>query len=299
MKSVRWSGLRVLDGAGGSTNPRHAPTVLRRMLGLRLGQLRKERGLTQQEVGERIWASGSKVSRIESGVCGLDQRDVIGLLTFYGVTDPAEHDKYLALMQLGQRPGWWHRDSDSLPKGFELLSLESAARTIRCYEPTVVPELLQTPEYARAALRLRYPNRPNDEIEQLLAVRLQRQQILHREHPPYLWILVEESALRKQIGGPTVWHDQITRLQQAIATDHIIVQIVGEEVCGPVVAGCGYVYLRFIERQLPDIVCVAQPTSTLYLEGTKDIDCYMEIANRLAVQAMRPDQSAKRLHALC
>ncbi|WP_232542236.1 helix-turn-helix domain-containing protein [Nocardia bovistercoris] len=269
------------------------------MLGLRLQQLRRERGLTQQQVGERIWASGSKISRMESGMGGLDQRDVLGLLKFYGVTDVVEHDKYLALIRLGEQPGWWHRDSDLLPKGFELLSLESAARTIRCYEPAVIPELLQTPEYARATLRLRYPHRSKAEIEQSLAVRLQRQRILHGENPPYLWTLIEESALRKQIGGIAVWREQIDRLRQAIESEHIIVQIVGKQVCGPAIAGGGFVYLRFIERLLPDVVCVSQPTSTLYLEGYTDIRSYLTIADRLAVEAMRPGETAERLRALC
>ncbi|MFI6044060.1 helix-turn-helix domain-containing protein [Nocardia sp. NPDC051321] len=285
-------------GAQDNTNIGDVPTVLRRMLGSRLQQLRKERKLTQQDVGAGIHTSAPTISRIESGMVGLRTCDVIKLLEFYGVTDPEEHDRYLSLVRLGNRPGWWHRDSDSLPKGFELLNLESAARTIRCYEPAVVPELLQTPEYARAALRLRYPERPEGELDRLLEVRLRRQEILGRPGAPYLWILVEESALRRPIGGITVWRNQIERLGEAIQTANIVMHVVGDEVCGQAIAGSAFLYLRFNEPQLPDVVCVSQPTSTLYLESWEDIKRYRYIADLLAMRAARPSETASRLESL-
>ncbi|WP_338767123.1 helix-turn-helix transcriptional regulator [Nocardia vulneris] len=285
-------------GTRGSINIGDVPTVLRRMLGLRLQQLRKERGLTQHEVGRQLYWTGSKVSRIESGMVGLNRPDVVELLHCYGITDPEEHDRYLSLVQLGNRPGWWHSDSDSLPKGFELLSLEGAARTIRCYEPAIIPDLLQTPEYARAALCLRNPYRPDAEIDQLLAVRLQRQQILYRDNPPYLWILVEENALRRQIGGAAVWRAQLGYLARCIEREHIVIQIVDEAAFGPAIVDSAFVYLRFAETLLPDVVCIAQPTSTLYLEGRDHIVRYLNIAETLAQQSARPSETGRLLQTL-
>lgn len=281
-----------------STSVGDVPTVLRRMLGLRLQQLRRELGLTQQEVGEKVWASGSKISRIESGLVRLDRDGVVELLTFYGVSDPSEHDKYLSLVDLGSRPGWWHRDSDSLPKGFELLNLESAAHLIRCYEPAVVPELLQTPEYARAALQLAYPGRSDAEIDRLLTVRLRRQQILGHDDSPQLWTLVERSALHRRIGGDQIWRNQLDHLARMSREPRISVQIVGDAACGPARAGGAFVYLRFVGGQLPDIVCVTQPTSTLYLEGRNDINQYLQLSNLLAIQATRPRDARGSIEAL-
>ncbi|MGW0324754.1 helix-turn-helix domain-containing protein [Nocardia sp. NPDC003183] len=281
-----------------STSVGDVPTVLRRMLGLRLQQLRREQCLTQQEVGEKVWASGSKISRIESGLVRLDRNGVVELLAFYGVSDPSEHDKYLSLVDLGSRPGWWHRDSDSLPKGFELLSLESAAHLIRCYEPAVVPELLQTPEYARAALQLAYPGHPEAEINRLLTVRLRRQQILGHVDSPHLWTLVEESALQRRIGDDQIWRNQLEHLARMSREPRISVQIVGDAACGPARAGSAFVYLRFVDRQLPDIVCVTQPTSTLYLEGENDINRYLQVANLLAVEATKPRDASGSIEKL-
>ncbi|CAM4448068.1 helix-turn-helix transcriptional regulator [Nocardia ninae] len=281
-----------------STNIGDVPTVLRRMLGLRLQQLRKELGLTQHEVGRQLYRTGSKVSRIESGMVGLNRLDVVELLNCYGVTDPEEHDRYLSLVQLGNRPGWWHSDSDSLPKGFELLSLEAAARTIRCYEPAVVPDLLQTPEYARAALCLRNPARPVHEIDKQLEVRLQRQQILHRDNPPYLWILVEESALRRQIGGIAVWRAQLEYLARCIQKENIVIQIVDQTAFGPAIMDSAFVYLRFAETLLPDVVCISQPTSTLYMEGQDNIVRYLDIAETLARHSARQSETPRLLQAL-
>ncbi len=262
------------------------------MLGLRLQQLRKDVGLTQQDVGEKVWASGSKISRIESGMVRLDRTGVVELLRFYGVTDVSEHEKYLSLVELGTRPGWWHRDSDSLPKGFELLNLESAAQLIRCYDPAVVPDLLQTPEYARSALQLSNPGRPAEEIDRLLAVRLRRQRILDSPDAPQLWVLIEEAALRRQIGGSTIWREQLDHLAQMSQRPRVTVQIVSDECFGPARAGGAFVYLRFFDGHLPDIVCVSQPTSTLYLEDIEDISRYLQIADFLAVFASQPPDAA-------
>lgn len=285
-------------GTRGITDIGDVPTVLRRMLGLRLQQLRKERGVTQHEVATQLYCNASKVSRIESGMVGLNRPDLVELLTCYGVIDPEEHDRYLSLVQLGNRPGWWHSDSDSLPKGFELLSLEGAARTIRCYEPGVVPDLLQTPEYARAALRLRHPHRTGAEIDELLAVRLRRQQILNRDPPPYLWVLVEESALRRQIGGVTVWRAQLEYLARRIQQDNIVVQIVDEAAFGPAIVDSAFVYLRFVETLLPDVVCISQPRSTLYMEDQNNIARYLQIADLLAAQSARPRETERLLRTL-
>lgn len=300
MKAERWAGSwEVGEVHRNGSLSGETPTVLRRMLGLRLKEMRQRVGLTQAKAGEGIYASGSKVSRMESGQGSFAASDVIRLLEIYGVADPEEHDRYLELIELGEQPGWWHRDSDALPKGFELRCLEPEARTIRCYEPTAVPELLQTPRYAEATLRRKHPNCSEAEIKRLLELRIQRQQILAGEKPPYLWILVEESALRTPIGGRAVWRDQIEQLHLAARADHIVIQIVGEDVRGPVIAGGGFVYLRFIERRLPDVVCVSQLTSMLYFEGRSDIDSYLAIVNHLAVEAMRPAESIEWLRALC
>ncbi|MFG1796653.1 helix-turn-helix domain-containing protein [Nocardia sp. NPDC049149] len=269
------------------------------MLGLRLQQLRKDLGRTQEYVGEETRMSASTISRIESGAwSSLDRRGLIRLLTYYGITDTHEHEKYLSLVQLGTRPGWWHRDSDFLPKGFELFNLESAARTIRCYEPAVVPELLQTAEYARAALRLRYPGYSGDKIEWLLEVRLRRQEILASAEPPFLWIVVEESALRRPIGGTTVWRKQIDHLEQMLEAENIRIHIVGDAACGPAVVGHAFMYIRFTDRRLPDVVCISQPTSTLYMGDRKDVDRYLLIAEQLALMAARPSAAVPRLRAL-
>src|SRR6266568_7540318 len=123
------------------------PTVRRRELGALLRALRNERGLTVEQVAERLLCSPSKVSRMETGHGVATLRDVRDLCELYGVTDEAERNRMTRLAREGKQQGWW--------QGYDLpystyVGLEAEAVSIRTFQPSVVPGLLQTEEYARA-----------------------------------------------------------------------------------------------------------------------------------------------------
>src|SRR2546421_2397623 len=85
------------------------PTVLRMLLGAHLRRLREERGVTREDAGWEIRASESKISRMELGRVGFKERDIADLLSMYGVEDPDERNRLLALARDANSPGWWHR----------------------------------------------------------------------------------------------------------------------------------------------------------------------------------------------
>jgi transcriptional regulator with XRE-family HTH domain len=148
-----------------TAQPAGGPTVLRRLLGAQLRRLRERQGITREEAGYAIRASGSKMSRLELGRVGFKERDVADLLTLYGVTDDTDRDTLLALAQDANSPGWWHRYGDVLPGWFETyVGLEEAAALIRTYELQFIPGLLQTEEYARAVISLGNSASPTEEI---------------------------------------------------------------------------------------------------------------------------------------
>ncbi|MCW2946149.1 MAG: hypothetical protein JWR24_2866 [Actinoallomurus sp.] len=279
-----------------TAQPAGGPTVLRRLLGAQLRRLRERQGITREEAGYAIRASGSKMSRLELGRVGFKERDVTDLLTLYGVTDESDRETLLALAQDANSPGWWHRYGDVLPGWFETyVGLEEAAALIRTYEVQFIPGLLQTEEYARAVISLGNSTAPPSEIEQRVSLRITRQQLLSRGGGPRLWAVVDEAALRRPIGGPEVMRGQIERLIEATKLPGVILQVLPFRVGGHTAEAGAFTILRFPESDLPDVVYVEQLTSALYLDRRDDVDSYMEAMERLCVVSAPPDSTAEIL----
>ena len=85
-----------------------SPTVLRILLGAQLRRLREARRLSLEDAGNVIRASHSKISRLETGRVGFKDRDIVDLLTFYGVTDEKDREALRSLAARANSPGWWH-----------------------------------------------------------------------------------------------------------------------------------------------------------------------------------------------
>jgi transcriptional regulator with XRE-family HTH domain len=265
------------------------PTATRMVLGVLLRRLRESRNISLERAGEAIRASQSKISRLELGRTGFRLRDVVDLYELYGVTDRAERATLLGLARQANAPGWWHGYSDVVPHWFEAyLGLEQAAAVIRTYEVQFVPGLLQTAEYARAVIRLGHHHCPESEIERRVALRMHRQEILRHPRPPYLWVVIDEAALRRPIGGAAVMFAQLQHLIDLSELPHVTIQLMPFHAAGHAAAGGPITLLRLPEPELPDMVYLEQLTSALYPEKRGDIDYYRDIMNRLATQAERP-----------
>jgi hypothetical protein len=195
---------------------RGGPTVLRMILGRQLRKLREKAGLSLAEAAEKIYMTEWTVRRMEDATGGLKPIKVKGLLMAYGVTDVREIDAFLALVREASKPGWWHNYADVLPNWFrESVGFEEAADLIRAYEPQCVPGLLQTEGYARALIMIGFPDAIPDETERRVALRMARQSLLVRPDSPHLWAVLDESVLRRPVGGRDVMRGQLTRLPAA------------------------------------------------------------------------------------
>ncbi|WP_432278146.1 helix-turn-helix domain-containing protein [Nocardia carnea] len=299
MRSALETAASTGSGATARTAVEGGPTVLRMVLGGRLRRLREASGLSREQAGDHIRGSDSKISRLELGRTSIRERDLVDLLQLYGITDAEELAAFQELARQANTSGWWHRDNDWLPKWFDMyLGLEQAAQVIRCYEPRAVPELLQTPDYARALLTLAHPGETTEAIERRVALRIRRQHILNRPHPPHLWLIVEEAALIRRIGGSRTWSAQIDRLLAAAKQPHVTVQVLADHVGGPAMTDGAFTYLRFAEADLPDIVYLQQLTGALYLDKQADLDAYRSVANQLSVHAAPPEYTPGLLAAL-
>jgi hypothetical protein len=269
------------------------------LLGIQLRRLREAKGITREAAGYEIRGSESKISRMELGQVGFKERDIIDLLTLYGIDDERERAELLLMVHNANRPGWWHRYNDLLPSWFQsYLGLEAAASLIRTYEIQFVPGLLQTEEYARAVILLGYADAMPEEIERRVRLRLDRRKILTRANPPQLWAVVDEAALRRPIGGRAVMHNQIEYLIEMTRLPQIRLQVVPFNVGGHAAAGGAFTILRFPDHDLPDVVYLEQLTGALYLDKREDVDEYAGAMGRLSIEAIPPARTAEILEQI-
>jgi transcriptional regulator with XRE-family HTH domain len=282
-----------------AAEPRGGPTVLRMLLGIQLRRLREAKGLTPEQAGYEIRASRSKISRVEHGRVGFKERDVADLLTLYGVVDEDERSRMLALALQANNQGWWAKYDDVMPDWFEsYVGLEQATSLIRTYELQFVPGLFQTEAYAHAVTVLGHRAAPASEIERRVSLRMQRQELLAREDTPRLWAVIDESALRRPVGGREVMRAQLRRLIDVAEFARVTLQVMPFSRGGHPAAGGSFTVLRFAEPDLPDIVYMDQLTSALYLDRRDEVDHYMEVMNRLSAEAETPADSASLLRKI-
>ncbi len=284
---------------GITAHPGSGPTVPRRLLGAQLRRLREERGITLEDAGEVIRASGSKMSRLETGRVGFKERDISDLLTFYEVTDFRQRAALLELARNASSHGWWHDYSDVLPAWFEAyIGLEEAATSIRTYEIQFVPGLLQTEDYARAVTLLGHQGAPSTEIDQRVALRMGRQKLLTGRQPTHLWAVLDEAVLRRPAGRPGVMRRQLLHLLNAAERPNVTIQIIPFSVGAHAAAGGPFSILRFAERDLPDVVYLEQLTSALYLDKRETVDHYMAVMDRLCLEAAPAASTSRVLNAI-
>jgi hypothetical protein len=273
-------------------------TVRRMLLGAHLRRLREAKGITRAEAGYTIRASESKMSRLELGRVAFKERDVSDLLMYYGVTDPEQRDAVLVLVQEANRPGWWREYEDVMPGWFQnYIGLEEAAGAVRTYETHFVPGLLQTPEYARAVLASTMPPLSGRDLERGVTLRMTRQRVLTREHPLRVWAVVDEGALRRQVGDEHVYRGQLEHLLELAERPNVAFQVLPLRT-GVHAGGGAFTILRFSDADLPDVVYVEQLVSALYIDKVEHVERYTEVMDRLSVQALTPEASAELVSKL-
>jgi hypothetical protein len=272
--------------------PGGGATVRRMLVGAQLRRLRTEQGITREQAGEAIRASAWKIHRLENGLVGFKDRDIVDLLGLYGITDPDEVAALVTLAREANAPSWWSRYSDLLPPWVRAyIDLESAASLIRTYENQLVPGLLQTEDYLRAVIVGGHLGDSAEDVERRVALRMGRQALLTRTDGFMLWAVVEEAALRRPVGGRKVLRVQLERLIEATALPTVTLQVVPFSVSAHAAMVGAFSILRFPDPDLPDVVYVEYLTSALYLDKRSDVDAYTAVMSRLEVVSAPPHQT--------
>ncbi|MFD9303538.1 helix-turn-helix domain-containing protein [Streptomyces sp. NPDC060048] len=265
------------------------PTVRRRRLGAELRRLRLACGLTSTQVAERLLISQPKISHLENGRRAIKPRDVRDLCALYGVTDPRAVDSLMRMATESDQQGWWVACGE-VPYAV-YIGLETEASSLRTYEPLVIPGLLQTPAYARAVIEETIPQATPEQITVRHEVRLRRQSRAHHPARPFrLWVVLDESALRRVVGSPQIMREQLEYLHRLGAQPHITVQVLPHSAgAHPGVTG------QFSILDFPDAatgtVYLERFTSDLYLEKRSDVQQYRIMYDHLQAQALNLEQT--------
>ncbi|MCM2577557.1 helix-turn-helix domain-containing protein [Streptomyces meridianus] len=197
------------------TQPKHVDpyTSPKAFYGAELRRLREAAGLSQEQLGERVFCSGTYVGQFESAT-RRPQPDVSRL--FDEVLGCGEHFRRLCELA---------RQSQHAEYFADAAELEKLARTISEYAPMLVPGFLQTEAYARALTRATLPLAADEDVEGHVRTRMQRAQLLTLPTAPKLWEIIHEAALRVPVGGPKVMHEQLLALAEGIRSRRFLVQV--------------------------------------------------------------------------
>jgi transcriptional regulator with XRE-family HTH domain len=281
---------------------RGSPSVRGRRLAAELRRLRERTGLTGEEVAHQLGWSGSKVSRIELHRIGVKRNDVRDLLDLYGVTD-THRNELLALADESKQRNWLEVVTANLaPEHAEYFHAEAEARSIWNWEPQVVPGLLQTPEYARAVIQLwlkMFPG-PQKEADRRVEARLVRQQLLTRDPPLELSVVIDESVLHRRFGDRAVMHQQLLRLAEASELPNVSVRIHLLDGADSPLPTAAFSFMQFPQvHDVPmnDIVSVEHLDGSFYIEEEEQTFRYRVAFEYLTGKSLDPAQSRALIRA--
>ncbi|MGY5053001.1 helix-turn-helix domain-containing protein [Streptomyces sp. 900105755] len=265
---------------------RAAPTVGQVVLGKRLQELREAAGLGRDEAARVLRVAQATVRRMEMAEVALKIPYIQVLLETYGVAEE-EQAAFIRLAEEANQPGWWQRFHDVLPDWFSLyVSLEGAARVVRSYEPHFLPGLLQTEAYARAVMESGTIGHSDPTaVERHVALRMTRQRLLEQDDPPHLWVIMDETVLRRPAGDAEVMREQVDKLLAYVERDRITLQL-AEFASGPHPGTYApFTLFRFAEPELPDMVFTEYLTGALYLDSRDEVGAHLEVLDHMTARA--------------
>lgn len=277
------------------------PVVGRRLLA---GDLRRHRltaRLTIEDVARHLECSPAKVSRLETGAVKVGVQDLRALLELYDVTG-SERDGLFALVRQSRTRGWWQEFADVVPAGSaRFYGLEDGASRIDQHTTSLIPGLLQTEAYAGALIGS-VPDIPAELAARRVALRMRRQQLLDRDEPPQLHVVLDEAVLWRSIGGPVVMVEQLQRLLELSRRPNVSLQVLEFEQGAHPAAGVSFTVFGFGDPPGEPVVFREQLDANSFLDDPDQVAVYtgaLEQAARVAADEVRSHELiSDRLAAL-
>lgn len=272
------------------------PPVRRRLLGAALRRYREGLGYRLDDAARVLECNRSKISRIESGQRGIRARDLRDLLTEYGVGEQ-EQRTLAAFAQSPRARGWWQPYADILPSGWlDYLITETAASQIQAYQAQLVPDLLQTPEYASAVIGAD-PAVPAGAYDLVLEAMLTRQQVVLGERQTELTVVIGEATLHQVVGGAGIMRAQFARLAEMSDTcPQITIQVLPFACGAHLAVGSGSLsILQFADAPSLGVVHLPGPYGGICLDSPPDVTSHTRAFTLLKAAALTPAATAQLL----
>ncbi|MGW6276812.1 helix-turn-helix domain-containing protein [Kribbella sp. NPDC055071] len=279
------------------------PTVRLRRLAAEMKALRAEAQLTREQVQEQTGVNQGTLWRIEKGQAKPHNGTLETLCDLYGVDD-SRRTELIELARGAKYPGWLRQfrqyPDDSAGSYAAYISFEYEAKASHNYESLFIPGLLQTEEYARATMVDGW-SMEAEAIERRVELRMERQILLTRKRegrdPLEFWAVVDEAALRREVGGPAVMRAQLGRLLEMGERANITLQVIPfDKGAYPGMSG-SFVRLNF-GALAPDIVCVEGLAGHIFLELEAELDRFSLAFDHLRAMALSPRDSGALIAAL-
>jgi transcriptional regulator with XRE-family HTH domain len=287
--------------------------VRRRLVGGALRRYRENVGYALEDAARVLECDRSKISRIETGQRGIRPKELRELLTEYGVPE-GEQGALVAIASRGGQRGWWQPYADIFSEAYlDYVIMESAAAEIMAYEAQLVPDLLQTDDYARAIAAAEPGYTTEEQREYAVAAKAVRRQVVLNsgsqqpegsEGPKgsggpgrRLRVILGEGALHQAVGGPAVLAGQLGHLVQlAEDSPDLTIQVLPFTAGAHAAAGSGSLaILRFPDAPSLGVVYLEALSGGVYLEGQADVARYTRAFALLSASALSAQDSLRLL----
>jgi transcriptional regulator with XRE-family HTH domain len=279
------------------------PVIQSALLRAELVRLRKERGLTQQQVAGAMEWSPSKLIRVEGGFSAITKVDLDALLTEYSVTSESHRERLHTLNRGAKEPGWWDAyKNDASTEYLSYVGFEAGAAYIRQFQIGVVPGLLQTADYAAVVTAV--VSVEPDKVGPLVRLRLQRQsELAHRSVPPRQYFVLDEGVIRRHVGikrNRAIMPSQLLSIADRVERDPLVtVRVIPFEAGAHLGIIDEFTLLEFEEAGLPDVLVFDANRSPVMISGNDPrVAEYTEAFEELLEDALSAEESIKRLRTV-
>ncbi|MBW8739042.1 MAG: helix-turn-helix domain-containing protein [Streptomyces turgidiscabies] len=290
---VRSVAVQTGAEAKGDTLPAGGkPTVRSRRLGATLRQYRLAARLDQEHAAEALGCSKAKISRVETGISAARVGDVRVLLDLYEVEDRNVYMKLEQLARDSNKRGWWLKYPQVSNKEWyaDFVSLEADASYIRTYHPVFIPGLLQTGDYLRTLVSSGPTVHPPEVIDEMVAVRQTRRQIIKEGGAQYAAV-IWEPALTAPMPSSKIHRDQLLHILDVAQRQNVSIQVLPFSAWQAAHLAPYFVMFSFGPEPAPEAVAYDTTTTTMILEDLEEMAYHARVFEYLRSAALPPDQS--------
>ncbi|WP_459547227.1 helix-turn-helix domain-containing protein [Nocardia sp. X0981] len=268
-----------------------------RRLSVLLLEMREDAELSKEEVSARTGINVTTLYRIETAQARPQRRTLMTMLDLYGV-EAARRQEALELLSDAQKPGMSRPYEASLSEVYAAyINFESVALSARHYQTSFIPGLLQTEQYAMAVIDTCMPKLEASDLERRARARMDRAAVLAKDEPLELWVVLDEAAIRRVVGGPEIMSGQLRRLAEATKRKNVILQILPFDAgAHPGMAG-SFTVLDFPDPTDPELVYVEGISGDALIEGHTEIRRFGVMFDQLRAMALSPRDSAEVITA--